>query len=175
MVKINLLPPDLGPNAAVLKLLNLVKKVAVIISITFFIIGTSLTGYILLLRTELQASVKRLTGLKNSIESLKSTEQSLYLLKERVGNIKKLLIKETQLEPLVSSENLLLDHPGINLTKTSTSQGKFIISGSSQNTNDLSSFFESIITDDNYKSIKLDSLIFNPKAGYIFSLELNLK
>ena len=175
MAKINLLPPDLGPNASVLKFLNLAKKIAVIIGSAFFVFGLLLIGYILFLRIEIQASVKRSEGLKSSITALKSTEQSLYLLKERVGKIKSLLAKETQGGSPASSGNILLNHPGVSLTQVVTSPGKINISAGSQKTGDLNSFFESILSDDNYENIKLTSFMFNPKTGYIFSLELNLK
>lgn len=175
MAKINLLPPDLGPNASVLRLLNYIKKAAVVVSIAFFIFGTLIVGYILFLRMELQASVKRSEAFKSSITNLKSTEQSLYLLKERVEGIKKLFNKETQSDPLASSGSILLNHPGIALTQVSTSLNKIEISGSSQSTNDINNFFETIISNDSYKNIKLASFLFNPKTGYIFSLELNLK
>lgn len=175
MAKINLLPPDLGPNASVLKFLNLLKKTAVVVGLTFFVFGLLLIGYIIFLKAEIQASAKRAEGLKSSITALKSTEQSLYLLKERVGKIKSLLAKETQDESLASSASLLLNHPGVNLTQVVASPGKINISGSCQSTNYLSSFFESVLSNNNYKSINLASFMFNPKTGYIFSLELDLK
>ncbi len=175
MAKINLLPPDLGPNAAVLKFLNLAKKVAVVIGIIFFVFGLLLIGYIVFLRIQIQASVKRAEGLKNSITALKSTEQRLYLLKERAGKIKSLLAKETKEDPLTGSSGVLANHPGVNLTQVLTSQGKVSLSGSCQSTGYLSDFFESILADNAYKDIKLLSLVFNPEAGYLFSLELSLK
>lgn len=175
MAKINLLPPDLGPNAAVLKFLNLAKKITVVIGIIFFVFGLLLIGYIVFLRIQIQTSVKRAEGLKNSITALKSTEQRLYLLKERVGKIKSLLAKETRDESLTGSSGVLANHPGVNLTQVVTSQGKISLSGGCQNTGYLSSFFESILADNTYKNIKLLSFMFNPQAGYLFSLELSLK
>lgn len=175
MAKINLLPSDLGANASVLRLLSLAKKAAVVIGLMFFIFGTLFVGYIVFLRIQIQASAKRAEGLKNSITALKGTEQSLYLLKERVDKIKNLLAKETQEEPLTSSSSILMSHPGVTLTQVTTSLGKISISAGSQKTGDLNNFFENILSDNNYKSIKLMSFSYNPVAGYIFSLELNLK
>lgn len=173
--EINLLPPDLGPNASVLRLLNLAKKAAIVISITFFIFGTLLIGYILFLRIEIQASAKRAEGLKSSITALKGTEQSLYLLKERMDKIKNLLTSQTQEESLAASRDILTNHPGINLTQVLTSTDKISIFASSLSSNDLDNFFENILSDNNYKNISLASFLFNPKTGYIFSLDLNLK
>ncbi|PIP57359.1 hypothetical protein COX03_03615 [Candidatus Woesebacteria bacterium CG22_combo_CG10-13_8_21_14_all_39_10] len=175
MAKINLLPPDLGPNASVLKFLNLAKKIAVIIGSAFFVFGLLLIGYIVFLRIQIQASAKRSEGLKNSITALKSTEQSLYLLKERTGKIKELLAKETQEDSLAGSSSVLINHPGVTLTQVTASPGKINISAGSQKTGDLNSFFENILSDNNYQNIKLTSFMFNPKTGYIFGLELNLK
>lgn len=175
MAKINLLPPDLGPNASVLKFLNLAKKIAVVIGSLFFVFGLLLIGYIVFLRIQIQSSAKRSEGIKSSITALKSTEQSLYLLKERLGKIKSLLSKETYEESLAASGDILLNHPGVSLTQVVTSQGKINISASCQSTSYLNSFFESIISNDNYKNIKLISFSYSPNMGYIFSLELNLK
>jgi len=174
MAKINLLPPDLGPNASVLKFLNLAKKIAILIGLTFFIFGTLLVGYIVFLRMEIKAADKRTQALKSSITALTETEQKFFLLKERTGNIKKLMAKETQKEPLTNSKDLLLNHQGIVLTQVSTSLGKITISGSSPSTNSLGDFFEKIFLSDNFKGVKLTSFLFNPKSGYLFSLELNL-
>jgi len=173
--EINLLPPDLGPNASVLRLLNLAKKAAVAIGLMFFIFGTLFVGYIVFLRIQIQASVKRAEGLKNSITALESTEQSLYLLKERIGKIKSLLAKEAQEDPLASSSSVLINHPGVTLAQLTTSPGKINISAGSQKTGDLNSFFEKLIPDDNYKNIKLTSFSFSPETGYSFGLEFDLK
>ncbi len=173
--EINLLPPDLGANASVLKLVNLAKKAAVAIGLMFFIFGTLFIGYIVFLRIQIRASTKRAEGLKNSITALKGTEQSLYLLKERIGKIKSLLAKETYEQSLTSSGNILLNHPGVTLTQVAASIGKINISAGSQSSNDLNNFFENILSNDNYKSIKLMSFSYNPKSGYLFNLELNLK
>jgi hypothetical protein len=175
MAKINLLPPDLGPSASILKFLGFAKKAAVVISIMFFVFGTLLVGYILFLRMQIQASVKRSDGLKSSITALSSTEQSVYLLKERVGKIKALLAKETQEKSLSGSGSILLNHPGINLTQVLTSQGKVSLSGNALVSGDLNNFFETILSDNNVTDINLASFVFNPKSGYIFSLDLTLK
>ena len=175
MAKINLLPPDLGPSASVLKFLNLAKKITVVIGLTFFIFGSLLVGYIVFLRIEIKASVKRTEELKSSITNLKLTEQSLYLLKERVGKIKSLLAQKTQEQSLTSSSGILLNHPGVTLIQATVSQDKISISADSQKIADLNSFFESILPDNNYKNIGLTSFSYNPKTGYIFSLELYMK
>ena len=175
MAKINLLPPDLGANASVLRLLNLAKKIAVVIGIMFFISGTLFAGYIVFLRIQIQASVKKAEGLKNSITALKSTEQSLYILKERVGKIKSLFSKETQGGSPAASNDILLNHPGVSLTQVVTSEGKINISASCQSTSCLNSFFEGILSNDNYKNIKLTSFSYSPNMGYIFSLDISPK
>lgn len=175
MAKINLLPPDLGANASVLRLLNLAKKAAVVIGLMFFIFGTLFVGYIVFLRIQIRASAKRAEGLKSSISALSQTEQSLFLLKERVAKIQSLFSTETQENSLTVSSDMLLNHPGITLNQAATSLGKISISGSSQTTGDIESFFERLIPDDNYKNIKLTSFSFSPETGYSFGLEFDLK
>lgn len=175
MAKINLLPPDLGPNASVLKFLNLIKKLAVVFSIVFFVFGILLAGYIVFLRIQIQSSVKRAEGYKSAITNLKSTEQSLYLLKERIGNIKKLLAGKTQTNLLSDSSSVLLNHPGVTLTQVVTALDKITLSGNSQSTASIGSFFENIIANNLYPNIKLTSFLFSPKSGYLFNLDIDLK
>lgn len=175
MAKINLLPPDLGPNASVLKFLNAVKKAATVFSLIFFIFGVLLVGYILFLRIELKSSAQTTEGLKDAISNLKSTEQSLYLLKERTDKIGKLLASEIQESPLGNLSDVLLSETGVKLTQILVSPGKISVSAGSQDITSLGRFFESIISDENYKNIKLMSFSYNPKTGYAFSLDLNLK
>ncbi len=175
MAKINLLPPDLGPNASVLKLLNLTKKISAIIGLVFIIFGILFAGYIFFLQTEIKSSIKRSDNLKSSITTLNKTEQGLYLLKDRVGKIKSLLTKETQDESLIGSKDLLLGSAGISFSKVETSQGKITISASSLTSGLLSDFFETVIADIDYKSINLTSFSFNSKTGYVFDLDINLK
>lgn len=175
MTKINLLPADLGPNASVLKLLNFAKKTTIIIGFTFIIFGILFAIYILFLQTEIKSSTKRSDGLKTSIVALSKTEQGLYLLKDRVSKIKNLLAKETQDESLSESKNLLLGSSGITFNKVETSQGKINISGSSLTSSSLNSFFETVVSDINFQSINLTSFSFNPKTGYMFEFDINLK
>jgi hypothetical protein len=173
--EINLLPPDLGPSASVLKLLDLAKKAAVVISIIFFIFGTLFVGYVIFLRVQIQASIKKSDSLKSSITVLKSTEHSIYLLKERVDKIKILFSKETQERSLTNSSSILLNHPEINFTQVLTSAGKVSISGNSKTSANISYFFEAVLADNNYININLMSFYYNPISGYTFSFDLYLK
>ncbi len=175
MPKINLLPPDLGPNASVLKFLNAAKKIAFVIGLLFFVAGVILIAYIVILQMEIKSIEKRSDVLKNSITAYQSTEQTLYLLKERAEKISKLFTKETKEEPLIAGENLFITNYGINFSDATASLGKISVSGSAASTQTLNYFFENIFLDDTYKSIKLTSFSYNPKTGYLFSLDLNLK
>lgn len=175
MAKINLLPADLGPKASVLKLANLGKKVAVIISLSFLIFGILLGGYIIFLNLELRNSNSKQTSLKTSISSLQSTEQSLYLLKERIGKIRLLLTKEPETSVFESTNNALFNISGINFTHILVSADKTTVSGNSQSTSALSTFFAGVLASETYKTAKLTTFSFNPKLGYVFGLELNTK
>lgn len=175
MAKINLLPPDLGPNASVLKFLNLIKKLAVVFSVVFIVFGILLAGYIVFLRIQIQSAVKRSDGYKSAITNLKSTEQSLYLLKERIGNIKKLLSSKSKTSSLSDLMSDLLNYSGITLTQVTTSLDKITVSGNSLSASAINGFFEKIIANNLYPNIKLTSFLFSPKAGYLFSLDINLK
>lgn len=175
MAKINLLPSDLGPNASVLKILSLIKKIAVVMSIVFFVFGTMVVGYTIFLRVQLTSSVKRSEGYKASITNLKSTEQSMYLLKERVQGIKKLLAKQIREYPLNASSGFLTNHSGVILTQVATSLDNITVSGSSSSSASIGDFFESMVLDNSYKGVKLTSFVFNPKSGYLFNLDINLK
>lgn len=170
MAKINLLPTDLGPKASVLKLANLGKKLAVIISLSFLIFGLLLVGYILFLNLELKSSSGRETNLKNSITSLKSTEQSLYLLKERLNKIKTLLEKDTEGGAFETTKSL--SYPGITFTQIAVTGSKIEISASSQDSAAVGAFLNNILVNESYEDIKLTSFSLNPKLGYVFGLEL---
>ena len=175
MAKINLLPSDLGPKASVLKLANLGKKLAVIISLIFLVFGILLIGYIIFLNIELKSSGTKQAGLKNSITSLQKTEQSLYLLKERIGKIKILFTKEPESSVFEGTNNTLFNAPGVTFTHIVASADKTTVSGNSQSTSGLSTFFASILASATYKSVKLTSFSFNPKLGYVFGMELTTK
>ena len=175
MAKINLLPSDLGPKASILKLANLGKKVAVIISVSFLVFGILLVGYIVFLNVELRNSNNRQANLKNSITSLQATEQSLFLLKERIGKIRILMTKEPEDTVFGSTNSALFNVPGVTFTHILVSADKTTVAGNSQSTSGLSSFFAGVLASETYKTIKLTTFSFNPKLGYVFGLELNTK
>ena len=83
MANINLLPQELKPKAYVVKLSKTVKKVAIASVIGLIVVTTVLIAGVVLLSTQLSASVKKQKELTTEIENLRNVEQRLYFIRNR--------------------------------------------------------------------------------------------
>lgn len=176
MVNINLLPPDLGPKASVLRLAAVLKK-TIVGALTLFCFFSVLTiAYIVFLDIRIKKVGTENEVLKKSIKSLEQTEQKLFLVKDRLGIIKSLSGGQEKEAGFGGFERILTEGmSGVSLVQINALPGKIEVSGGFSLSRALGSFLEGILVNPDYKTVDLTSFSYNPVSGYSFELEVSIK
>jgi len=173
MANINLLPPDLGPKASVLRLSASLKKLTTLALVIFCVFGTATGVYIFWLNTRIKQVQASNEVLKTTLKSLAETEQGLFLVKDRLAKIKALTGQSDKQDPLVGFEQILgAVSPDVSLTEVKAASGELSLSGSCTSGEALGRFWQGILTNPEYKTVELENFSFNPKSGYLFELRI---
>lgn len=176
MANVNLLPPELGPKASVLKVVVLIKKAVTGFLFVFLILGVAAIAFTYYLNLQLKKSTNSQEALKVSIRSLEQTEQKLYLVKDRLSKIKSVLALNTSAKELETLDQITsADTSGINMTGIEVTAGKINVTGSAVSSDILGAYIDTILANPVYKTIKLAGFTYNPKSGYSFGLDIVTK
>lgn len=175
MVNINLLPSDLGPKASAIRIAKLIKKFFVALISLFLIYAFFVIALIIVLKVQVASSNSRQEQLKTSILSLEKTEQSLFLLKDRIGKIKTVFASSSSENNLGGVGKILNNSSGVLMSDVKILPGKVNLTVMSVSAAPLGDFLEKIVTGNDYQTVKVKSLSFNPSSGYLVSLELTQK
>lgn len=171
MTEINLLPIDLSPARQVFKVAASLKKISYIILGTFLLIGTLGVIYIVFLRVSINSSTSRQQALTNNIQNLESTEQKLFLTKDRIDKIKVILADSKKADAYYNISQILSALPGDVVpysVEIDSNRAKFsVLSKSSVS---MAEFLNFLVASGSYKKLSLLSFIFTPDRGYLITL-----
>lgn len=170
---INLLPPDLTPKEGILKLSNALKKVSILgyaaLSITILL----LVGAFFILSRQIDESASTQKRLKDTVTSLKQTEQRLILVKDRLEKAGRVLGFKTGSDEIEGFEQLVLMFPeGVAISEVDLNTNSIKVNLLAQSSSSLAEFLARLLASGLYNRIVLTDLGFNQKAGY--ELVLNL-
>ena len=84
MAKINLLPIDLSPKSDLARLANIIKKLTIVASAIFLVLGLAAAGFLIVMTFQADNLVKENQALTARISAFNQEEQSLVLVKDRV-------------------------------------------------------------------------------------------
>lgn len=176
MANVNLLPPDLGPKASVLRISVLLKKLVTVALFVFCFFSVLTIGYIYFLNFQVKKSNLNQEALKTSIKSLEQTEQKLFLIKDRLAKIKNLLVLETTVKEVENANQILIDSGfGVELTGVEVFPGKVSLTGNVNSSVVLGDFMDKLLHNYSYKTLKLTAFSYNPKLGYSFGFDILTK
>lgn len=176
MASINLLPTALLPNPSVLKLSKLLKSLVTLFLVLFVIVAAGVSGYFLINSYTLDASLKNQEVLKKSVQSLEQTEQSLFLVKDRVAKVKEIYANPSVKPDVEALSKILTVIPtDASLTEADMGNDSLETTFSVNNSLTLVKLMAAIVTQTSYSRVELLSFSFNPTAGYITSLSFSNK
>lgn len=170
---INLLSGDLVAKQPIAKFASTLKTIAYIGYFVLIVALLASGAYFFLLRSEINASKAKQDTLKSSIQTLKSTEQSLILVKDRIKKADIIFGQQKSGQAISSFEQMIAVLPAdstmtegeITPDKTSAS---FLVRSSSS----LVQLMSGIISKGLYKNIQLKSFGYTPSNGYLVGLEM---
>ena len=172
MAKINLLPIELSPSRGSVKIAATIKKTTIIVS-GIFLFGVLIgVMFILLLTSQAGALSAKEKTLTQNIQSLQSTEQQLFLVKDRISKIKQVYSSpgaETSFDSLNTILTNLPPNVSVDSVEIDTTKTKFSVL--SKDSLGMATFLNSLVTNGTYKNLTLTGFIFTPDRGYLITLE----
>jgi hypothetical protein len=175
MPKINFLPPDLVPKSLTVKAAKVINRV-VIIGFALFIC-TALVFIALFFLN--MSNLANLTQKKNQalavVKNYQAAEQSLYLIRDRLGKIKTVQSLPTSIEAINAISPILDQLPG-SLTMTDASFAPTISSLTFQTVDPtaVSQLMATVIGVKSFSTISLKSFSYNETAGYKIEFDLTI-
>jgi|SRR5581483_661824 len=171
MSEINLLPQDLSPARQGLRLAAFLKKVSYIILGIFLFAGTLGVIYVVYLRVQINFSVSRQQTLTKNISDLETTEQKLFLTKDRTSKLKTILADTKKDNSYNDIKKILANLPGDVIPyslEIDSNRTQFAVL--SRNSVSMAEFLNSIVVSGEYKKLTLVSFVFTPDRGYLITL-----
>jgi hypothetical protein len=166
MVSINLLPSDLKPTGYVLRLAANVKKGVVIGFILLLFSISVAVAFFIFLTSQLNKSKENKNQLVTQITALEQTEQKLFLIKDRLGKISKVLASESVTEEVVLLEELLNNLPsGIQIGGAEIFNNVLKFNTSFARSSDLTQFIR-LLGALGYKRVEIVSFSYGAQEGY---------
>lgn len=175
MADINLLPTEITPKGVSYKVATVLRNIATVGFAVIVLAGVGLGAFFLLTSAEIRSSTARQSQYKTTIKSLESTEQSLVLLKDRVGKVKQVLGADTT-TPYVQKVGAIVSSFPAEVTPREVQVGDITkISVTINDSAQLTKFMAGLITASKFKRLDLRGFSFSPAGGYLVSLEMGDK
>lgn len=173
MVDINLLPPEYGPDPAVARISSKIARIAVVEFVIVVVVAVIGIGSFVVLSRRLAESSINQTSLKNEIASLESTEQRLYLLKDRIDKSSTVLATESA-NGEVSEFDFIQSNlpPGVEFKQVEFFTNKLEVVYSFADSNDLVSLLLQLETSGRFSTMELLSINYTQVKGYDVALVL---
>ena len=141
--------------------------------IVFIVAALAIAGYFVYSSLRMRASLSSEEALKVQIEALSDTEQSFFLIKDRVSKVRTVLAKESLNDEMAKLSGFLVNLPGdARLIEVQATNQKITIGISFISSSSFGSFYKNLVSSGKYKTIILKSLSFSPSGGYVAALEL---
>lgn len=166
-VKLNLLPTDYSLAGPIGQIVKASRPLSVISLALFLVMAVGMGGFFIFSSISLNNLNTQNSALENQIQAQASAQQQVVLLKDRIGQIKKVQALPgasknlNNIDPVLSllSGNSLASELDVDSQKTSVS---LIFKSNS----DLVSFLKGLYADKVFSSITLSGFNYNPSAGY---------
>ncbi len=173
MAEINLVPLDLKPSQGGLNTTRSIKKFITIAAVIFLSVTSIGVAVIIFLSNNVNASLAKQTSLTQSINSLESTEQKLFLVKDRINKIETIQTTTDAGESIKILKDIIFNLPnGVTVDTLDAGGGLSTkISVLSKDSLGMASFLNSLVVSGIYKKVVLTNFSFSPQLGFSIVLE----
>jgi len=172
MADINLLPTEITPKGFTVRLAQILRNVATVGLAVLLISGVGMGAFFILTSVEIRSSTARQDQLKTTVKSLESTEQSLILLKDRVGKVKQVLGADT-VSPSVQKAGAIITSFPPDVAPKEIQIGDITkITVTVSDTSELVKFMSALMAANKFKRVDLKGFSFSPTSGYLVSIEM---
>lgn len=173
MADINLLPTDSGLDEAAVRLSNKLRQISIVEFAVLFVLAAISVGSFFLLTSRLNEAERTRDSLKTSIETLEDTETKLVLIQDRMTKARTIWGSESAMDEVTKFEEFNSELPiGVTLKKVDLFSDRTVTSLSVRDSRSLVSLVSLIRSSDEYDSVELTSIGYNPESGYEVSLSM---
>ncbi|MFZ5932504.1 MAG: hypothetical protein ACOYT7_00230 [Patescibacteria group bacterium] len=173
---INLLPTDLSPKGPIVKIATLLKNLAIVSFLTFFLAVLGMAAFFVLNSLTINSLSSRSEELKVSIKSLEATEQRLILVKDRLTKAKQVLGVESGLDEVDGLGKIVSGlSADVSLSEAIVAKDSLDTTFVASSSQGLTQLMAQVISQDAFKKVELVSFSFNPNAGYVPSFVFSNK
>lgn len=176
MAAINLLPQGAALKGKDKTVLTALRKFVILGFMVFIAFSLAITGYLIYTSLRIRSGVASQEALKVQIDSLGQTEQSFFLIKDRISKIKTVLAKESSNEQIATLSDFLRGlSPDARVLEIQITSQKVTLGVIFPTSSAFGTFYKTLVEAGLYKTVILKSFSFNPSAGYIATFELSQK
>ena len=176
MANINLLPQGATLKGRDRILLDGLRKFVLVGFMIFIAAALVITGYLIYTSLRIRSSIANEETLKPQVNALRQTEQSFFLIKDRVSKIKTVFGKESANAQITTLSGFLRGvFPDARVLEIQITSQKVNLGVIFPTSSAFGAFYKTLIDADLYKTVILKSFSFNPSAGYIATFALSQK
>ncbi len=170
-VKLNLLPPEYGELKGIGRILKITRSLGVIAMAFFLVFTLGVSAFFIISSISLNNLKSNVDGLKTQIESEKTSEQQLVLLKDRLGKIKSVLGVATANTSLTAINPYITGlSADTTLSEVDVDSAKAELSLTFRSRADLSAFLKKISEGQAFGSVTLSAFTYSPESGYLVGI-----
>jgi len=166
-MSVNLLPSNLKPSAGVQKIIKFIKNSVTLLASVFTLTFLGFAGvYVFNFSSIRNLDIKN-NELIQRIEALENTEQSLYLLRDRIEKIQKIKNSSSlssQFENAKSLTSFASDQITIESIEVGSDSIKFGVS--SPTSKDMNDFLGKLQSSDLFARVRMEDFSFNQSIGF---------
>jgi Tfp pilus assembly protein PilN len=171
-IKINLLPTDQGATGSAAKIVKTLNKITLALGIMFLVFGVIGGGILVYQSIQVRNLTARQDQLENSIKSLETTEQKLFLVKDRTDKIKTILTSKNAYDNAVKLSKIVNTlPPEVTLDDVDIDVALVHFSVISKSSLGMVNFVSSLISSGAFTQVTLKNFSYTQNTGYQITLE----
>lgn len=171
MAEINLLPTEFKSSKEVVRASRTLSRVIIGMTIVLMVVGMVGGGYVYYLSGQAKSAVDRQNDLTRTVNNLQSSEQKLYLIKDRISKLTSVFAARDKYT-LIGKYDSLISANASTLEEIEISESNPKLSVAAADSQNLQSFLDTISSSGDFSTAFIESIEYRESLGYIVNMQL---
>lgn len=171
MADINLLPTEFKSSKEVVRASRTLTRVIIGMTVVLMIVGMAGGGYIYYLSGQAKSAVDRQNDLTRTVNNLQSSEQKLYLVKDRISKLASVFADRDKYT-LIGKYDGLISANASSLEEIEISESNPKLSVAAADSQNLQSFLDTISSSGDFSTAFIESIEYRESLGYVVNMQL---
>ncbi|MFC1649730.1 PilN domain-containing protein [Patescibacteria group bacterium] len=173
-MSVNLLPTNLKPSAGIRKVAKFFRNTASLVLVLLILMIIGFGGVYFFNYTKLRDIHEKNDDLVSRIDTLEKTEESLYIMRDRIGKIQRIENNPTLEIKLDDAKDVISFVPNdIVIESVDVLVSGIKLGVSSGSSKSITNYMNNLQSSDHFKSIKMKSFNFNQISGFTAEFLIN--